>query len=110
MERVQAHEQALTARCLDALARVPGVTIYGPLNPELKGAVVAFNVNELHPHDGAALLDQRGIAVRAGHHCAQPLMKRLGIAGTLRASFSVYSTPQDVQRLADAVATLRGEL
>ena len=59
---------------------------------ELKGAVVAFNVEGLHPHDGAALLDQRGIAVRAGHHCAQPLMKRLGIVGTLRASFSVYNT------------------
>src|SRR5258706_11813820 len=110
MERVQAHEQALTARCLDALARVPGVTIYGPLNPELKGAVVAFNVNELHPHDGAALLDQRGIAVRAGHHCAQPLMKRLGLVGTLRASFSVHTTAAEVDRLAEAVTALPREL
>jgi cysteine desulfurase/selenocysteine lyase len=110
MERVQAHEQALTARCLDALARVPGVTIYGPLNPELKGAVVAFNVNELHPHDGAALLDQRGIAVRAGHHCAQPLMKRLGLVGTLRASFSVHTTAAEVDRLAEAVTALPSEL
>ena len=110
MERVQAHEQALTARCLDALARVPGVTLYGPLNPELKGAVVAFNVNELHPHDGAALLDQRGIAVRAGHHCAQPLMKRLGLVGTLRASFSVHTTAAEVDRLAEAVSALPSEL
>jgi cysteine desulfurase/selenocysteine lyase len=110
MERVQAHEQALTARCLEALGRVPGVTVYGPLNPELKGAVVAFNVNELHPHDGAALLDQRGIAVRAGHHCAQPLMKRLGLVGTLRASFSVHTTAAEVDRLAEAVTALPSEL
>jgi cysteine desulfurase/selenocysteine lyase len=110
MERVHAHEQALTAQGLEALARIPGVTIYGPMNAELKAAVVAFNVDGLHPHDGAALLDQRGIAVRAGHHCAQPLMKRLGIIGTLRASFSVYNTTEDVERLADAVAHLTDDL
>ena len=110
MECVHAHEQALTARCLDALARIPGVSVYGPPNAELKGAVVAFNVDGLHPHDGAALLDQRGIAVRAGHHCAQPLMRRLGIAGTLRASFSVHTTDAEIDRLADAVAAIRDEL
>ncbi|MGH7373398.1 MAG: aminotransferase class V-fold PLP-dependent enzyme [Candidatus Rokuibacteriota bacterium] len=110
MSQVAAHEQALTAVALEALAPIPGVTLYGPRNPGMKGAVVAFNVEGLHPHDGAALLDQRGIAVRAGHHCAQPLMKRLGIVGTLRASFSVYNTAEDVQRLAEAVAALRGEL
>jgi cysteine desulfurase/selenocysteine lyase len=110
MERVAAHERYLTGRCLDALARIPGVTIYGPRNPEIKGAVVAFNVDGIHPHDGAAILDERGIAVRAGHHCAQPLMKRLGIAGTLRASFSVYNTPAEVERLAEAVKDLRGAL
>jgi cysteine desulfurase/selenocysteine lyase len=110
MERVAAHERDLTARCLDALARIDGVTIYGPRNPEIKGAVVAFNVEGIHPHDGAALLDERGIAVRAGHHCAQPLMKHFGIAGTLRASFSVYNTPAEVERLAEAVMSLRGAL
>jgi len=110
MERVAAHERDLTARCLDALARIDGVTIYGPRNPEIKGAVVAFNVEGLHPHDGAALLDEHGIAVRAGHHCAQPLMKHFGIAGTLRASFSVYNTPAEVERLAEAVTSLRGAL
>jgi cysteine desulfurase / selenocysteine lyase len=110
MAQVSAHEQALTASTMDALARIPGVSLYGPTNPEMKGAVVAFNVDGIHPHDGAALLDQHGIAVRAGHHCAQPLMKRLGVAGTMRASFGVYSTALDVQRLADAVTTLRGEL
>jgi len=110
MSQVSAHEQALTAATMEALARIPGVTLYGPRNPEMKGAVVAFNVDGIHPHDGAALLDQRGIAVRAGHHCAQPLMKRLGVAGTLRASFSVYNVAEEVARLADAVARLRAEL
>jgi len=110
MERVSAHERALTGQCLEALARIPDVTLYGPMNPEVRGAVVAFNVHGLHPHDGAALLDQRGIAVRAGHHCAQPLMKRLGIVGTLRASFSVHNTAVDVERLAQAVGALRDEL
>ncbi|HEY7652928.1 MAG TPA: cysteine desulfurase [Methylomirabilota bacterium] len=109
MSEVSAHEQALTAAAMEALARIPGVTLYGPRNPEMKGAVVAFNVEGFHPHDGAALLDQHGIAVRAGHHCAQPLMKRLGIVGTLRASFSVHNTGDEIQRLADAVAGLRGE-
>jgi cysteine desulfurase/selenocysteine lyase len=110
MAQVSAHEQALTALAMEALGRIPGVSLYGPANPEMKGAVVAFNVEGIHPHDGAAALDQHGIAVRAGHHCAQPLMKRLGIVGTLRASFSVYSTALDVQRLADGVAGICGEL
>ena len=110
MDRVAAHERELTARCLDGLIRVPGVTIYGPRNPEIKGAVVAFAVDGLHPHDGAAILDEQGIAVRAGHHCAQPLMKRLGIVGTLRASFSVYNTAAEIERLVAAVKGLRGAL
>jgi cysteine desulfurase/selenocysteine lyase len=110
MSQVSAHERSLTAATMEALARIPGVTLYGPRNPEMKGAVVAFNMEGIHPHDGAALLDQHGIAVRAGHHCAQPLMKRLGIAGTMRASFSVHSTADEIQRLAEAVATLRAEL
>jgi cysteine desulfurase / selenocysteine lyase len=110
MDQVAAHERELVGLALDRLAAVPHVAIYGPLNPELKGAVLAFNVEGLHPHDAAALLDQSGIAVRAGHHCAQPLMRRLGVAGTLRASFSVHSTPEDVDRLAAAVRALRDEL
>jgi cysteine desulfurase/selenocysteine lyase len=110
MARVAAHEQVITAQCLDALAAIDGVTVYGPQNPEIKGAVVAFNVDGIHPHDGAALLDQRGIAVRAGHHCAQPLMKRLGITGTLRASFSVYTSQSDIDQLATAVAAIERDL
>ena len=110
MPRVTVHEQELTRRAQDALAAIPGVTVYGPPSGERRGAVVAFNVEGIHPHDGAAVLDEAGIAVRAGHHCAQPLMKRLGIAGTLRASFSVYNTAAEVERLARAVATLPAQL
>jgi len=110
MERVTAYERELTQKCLDALSALPAITVYGPRHAEEKGAVVAFNIEGLHPHDGAALLDQSGIAVRAGHHCAQPLMRRLGIVGTLRASFSVYNTAADVEHLAEALGSIDREL
>jgi cysteine desulfurase/selenocysteine lyase len=110
MSRVSEHERALTARALEALAPLEDVTIYGPRDPAIKGAVVAFNVAGLHPHDAAALLDGEGIAVRAGHHCAQPLMRRLGIVGTIRASFSVYTSCDEIERLARVVARLRSML
>lgn len=106
MGHVASHEQALCRLALDRLGRNRELTLYGPRNAELRGAVVAFNVRGLHPHDVAALLDQEGIAVRAGHHCAMPLMRRLGVAGTVRASFSVYSTPADVERLGAALEGL----
>ena len=110
MPRVTAHEQELTRLAQEALAALPGVTLYGPPPGERRGAVVAFNVEGIHPHDGAAILDEAGIAVRAGHHCAQPLMKRLGIVGTLRASFCVHSIQAEVERLARAVSTLQAQL
>lgn len=110
MERVAAHERELTRLTLDRLGAIEGVTLYGPRNPEIKGAVVAFNVADLHPHDAAALLDESGIAVRAGHHCAMPLMRWLGIVGTLRASFSVYTSPDEIEVLADRVAALHSVL
>jgi cysteine desulfurase/selenocysteine lyase len=106
MERVAAHERELTRLTLERLGAIEGVTLYGPRNPEIKGAVVAFNVADLHPHDAAALLDEEGIAVRAGHHCAMPLMRWLGLVGTLRASFSVYTSPEEIELLADRVAAL----
>lgn len=110
MERVLAHEQELTGLCLDRLEALDDVTLYGPRNPEVRGAVVAFNVRGLHPHDGAALLDQDGIAVRAGHHCAMPLMRKLGIVGTLRASFSVFNTADEIDLLARSVSNLKLQL
>lgn len=110
MSRVSEHERALARATLEALTAIPDVTVYGPRNPAIKGAVVAFNVAGLHPHDAAALLDAEGVAVRAGHHCAQPLMRRLGVVGTVRASFSVYTSPEEVARLARAVSSLQSML
>jgi len=106
METVASHEQALCRLTLELLGKNGDVTIYGPRNPEIKGAVVAFNVRGLHPHDVAHLLDQEGIAVRAGHHCAMPLMRRLGVVGTLRASFSVHTTPGEIEHLARSLSNL----
>ena len=102
--------RALTEQALGELAALPGVTVYGPRGVTERGAVVAFSVAGLHPHDVAALLDAEGIAVRAGHHCAQPLMRRLGVVGTARASFSVFNSPEEVSALARAVAGLESAL
>lgn len=110
MERVAEHEAALARAAVEQLGAIPGVTVYGPQADVARGAVVAFTVEGLHPHDVAALLDQQGIAVRAGHHCAQPLMRWCGVVGTARASFSVYSSSEEVAVLAHALAALRTRL
>ena len=110
MDRVAEHERALTRQTLEGLARLPGVTVYGPPLPAERGAVVSFAVDGLHPHDVAALLDGEGIAVRAGHHCAMPLMRRLGVVGTSRATFSVFNSPDEVSLLLATVAGLRSAL
>jgi cysteine desulfurase/selenocysteine lyase len=110
MEAVAEHARDQARRAVDALRAVPGVTVYGPGPDRPRGAVVAFSVAGLHPHDVAALLDAEGIAVRAGHHCAQPLMRRLGIVGTARASFSVFTSPEEVALLASTVAGLSAAL
>jgi cysteine desulfurase/selenocysteine lyase len=110
MERVAEHEGALAARAVAGLAALPGVRVFGPPAGQPRGAVVAFAVEGLHPHDVAALLDAEGIAVRAGHHCAMPLMRRLGVVGTSRASFSVYNAPHEIDLLVEAVAGLRAKL
>jgi len=95
---------------MKGLATVPGVHVFGPPAGQPRGAVVAFTVDGLHPHDVAALLDAEGIAVRAGHHCAMPLMRCLGVVGTSRASFSVFNSPDEVDLLVDSVAGLRTKL
>ena len=110
MDRVAEHERALARQTVEQLAAIPGVTVYGPPASVERGAVVAFSVDGLHPHDVAALLDAEGIAVRAGHHCAQPLMRWCGVVGTARASFSVYSSPEDISLLSNAVGALRAKL
>ena len=102
LDRVEAHEKGLTRYCMDELRTIDGVTIYGPEEPH--DAVVSFNVGGIHHLDIGTLLDRLGIAVRTGHHCAQPLMDRLGISGTVRASFAMYNTKEEIDAL---VAGLR---
>jgi cysteine desulfurase/selenocysteine lyase len=82
---------------------VPDSTIYGPADPEQKGGVVAFNVGDVHAHDVGTVLDSQGVAIRAGHHCAKPLMRRLGVAATGRASFYLYNSEEDVDALVESL-------
>ncbi len=102
MDAVHEHERELTAYALEALSEVDGLTLYGP-PAEQRGGVLSFNLAGIHPHDVASILDREGIAVRAGHHCAQPLMDCLGVHATTRASFYVYNTQDEVDRLVKAL-------
>ena len=104
MNAIRIHGLALAERAREELLRIKGVTLYGPQAREARGPLVSFNCEGVHPHDLAAALDQEGIAIRAGHHCAQPLMRRLGIAGTARASFYLYNTESDLKRFVEGVA------
>jgi cysteine desulfurase/selenocysteine lyase len=106
LEAVYAHEHALVAYALDALAEVPGLTIYGPA-AEHRGSLVSFALDGVHPHDVAELLNRRNICVRAGHHCAQPLMRRLGVSATTRASFAAHTTRADIEALVDGLHEVR---
>jgi cysteine desulfurase / selenocysteine lyase len=100
MEHVRAHERELTGYALETIQReLPHLTLYGPLDADRRGGVVPFNFPDIHPHDVAQILDRFGIAVRAGHHCTMPLHERLDVAATARASFSVYSTRDDIDAL-----------
>ena len=104
MDAVREHEQDLVGYALDRLGDVPGLTVFGPPEAEGRGAVVSFALDHAHPHDIADILGRQGVCVRAGHHCAQPLMKRLGVGATTRASFAVHNQREDVDRLVDALA------
>ncbi|HDJ96676.1 MAG TPA: cysteine desulfurase [Candidatus Aenigmarchaeota archaeon] len=95
MENVREHEKELTEYALKKM-KIENIDIYGPLDVKIRGGVISFNVKDLSPHDVAALLDEHGIAVRSGHHCAQPLMRRLGVKGTARASFYIYNTKEEI--------------
>ena len=103
MDEVRNHERELTAYALDRLIDLPGLTLYGPLDPDLRGGVVSFGLDGIHPHDIGQVLDGRGIAIRAGHHCAQPVMQRLDVPATARASFYLYNTREEVDALEAAV-------
>ena len=102
MENVAAHEHELIEYALERLAEIPGVKVFGPA-ADHKGGVAAFTLEGVHPHDVAQIVDMDGVAVRAGHHCAQPLHEKFGIPATTRASFYIYSTPNDVDRLVDGI-------
>lgn len=99
LDAIEAHEQALMRYCMEQLQTIDGMKIYGPQSSIAKDAVVSFNVGNIHHLDLGTLLDRLGIAVRTGHHCAQPLMERLGIQGTVRASFALYNTKEEIDAL-----------
>jgi cysteine desulfurase/selenocysteine lyase len=103
IDRVRAHEQALTAYMLERLATVPGLRVAGPPEAERRGGLASFTIEGIHPHDVAELADRGGVCIRAGHHCAQPLMRCLGVGATARASVGVYNEPSDIDALVDAL-------
>lgn len=105
-DAIGAHEDALTAHALKALGSVPGLKVIGTA-PQ-RGGVISFTMADVHPHDIATLLDRNGIAVRAGHHCAEPLMRRMGVTATARASFGIYTTPEEIDILATTLEQIRG--
>jgi cysteine desulfurase / selenocysteine lyase len=104
---VLAHERDLVSYACARLEQIPDVVIYGPHDPEKRSGVVSFTVGDVHPHDLATILDAEGIAIRAGHHCTQPLMRRLGVAATARASFYLYNTRADVDALVAGIQYAR---
>jgi cysteine desulfurase / selenocysteine lyase len=106
LEAIEEHEHELTAYALERLADLPGVITYGP-PAERRAGIISFNVEGIHPHDVAQVLDSEGVAIRAGHHCCQPLMTRLGVAATNRASFYLYTVPDEIDRLVDGLHKAR---
>ena len=107
MDAVRAHEMDVTAYALERLSEVPDLTIYGPMDPEVRGGAVSFTLADIHPHDLATILDQSAVTVRAGHHCAKPLMKVLDVPATARASFYVYNERREVDLLIEALHEAR---
>jgi cysteine desulfurase/selenocysteine lyase len=103
MARVRAHERLLTEYMLESLARVPALRVVGPPEADARGGLASFTIEGIHPHDVAELVDRGGVCIRAGHHCAQPLMRCLGVGATARASVGVYNDPSDVDALIDAL-------
>jgi cysteine desulfurase/selenocysteine lyase len=107
MDTVRAHEAELTAYALERLPEVAGISIFGTPDIDKRGGAVSFAIDGIHPHDVAELCGRENVCIRAGHHCAQPLMRHLGVAATARASFHVYNNREDVDRLVEALQTAR---
>ncbi|CEG28440.1 cysteine desulfurase SufS [Bacillus sp. B-jedd] len=103
MDNIEAHDRRLGAYALDKMSKIEGMSIYGPRNPEQRTGIVTFNIADVHPHDVATVLDAEGIAVRAGHHCAQVLMRWLKASATARASMYLYNTEEDIDRLVEGL-------
>jgi cysteine desulfurase / selenocysteine lyase len=107
MDAVREHGREIAAYALDRVGGLDDVTVYGPADVDVRGGALAFNIEGAHPHDVSEILGREGVCIRAGHHCAQPLMRRLGVPATGRASFAVHTTREDVDRLVDALGSVR---
>jgi cysteine desulfurase/selenocysteine lyase len=107
MDNVAKHEHELTKNLLAGLASISGVDVIGPLDLKDRGGVVSFTVDGVHPHDVGQVLDQYGIAVRTGHHCAWPLMRKLNLVGTTRASFHIYNNIDDINQLISGIEKVK---
>ncbi len=105
-DAIAAHEHELAAYALDRLGEVEGITLYGP-PADRRAGIVSFNIDGIHPHDVAQILDMQGVAIRAGHHCCQPLMQKLGVAATNRASFYLYTVQEEIDQLVEGLHTVR---
>ncbi|EAH1511420.1 cysteine desulfurase [Listeria monocytogenes] len=103
LENIHAHEQALASYAMEEMGKIEGITIYGPKDASKRCGLVTFNLEGAHPHDIATILDEDGVAIRAGHHCAQPLMKWLDVSSTARASFYIYNTKEEIDALIDGL-------
>lgn len=107
LDEIEKHEHELAAYAMERLSEIDGLSIYGPADPGKRAGIVTFNINDVHPHDVATVLDMNGIAVRAGHHCAQPLMKWLKVTATARASFYMYNDKSDIDQLTEGLRTAK---
>ncbi|ALS79221.1 MULTISPECIES: cysteine desulfurase [Planococcus] len=107
LDEIEKHEHQMAAYAMEKMSLIEGLAIYGPTDPQKRAGIVTFNLNDVHPHDVATVLDMSGIAVRAGHHCAQPLMKWLEVSATARASFYLYNSESDVDRLVEGLRSAK---
>lgn len=107
LDEIEKHEHHMAAIAMDKMSAIEGLEIYGPKDPAKRAGIVTFNLKEVHPHDVATVLDMSGIAVRAGHHCAQPLMKWLDVTATARASFYIYNDESDIDRLVEGLRSAK---
>jgi cysteine desulfurase/selenocysteine lyase len=107
MDKIREHEKILVEYALDKLQEIKGLTIYGPKNSEIRGGVISFNIKDVHAHDVASILDQEGIQIRAGHHCAKLVMKRFDVPAMARASFYIYNCYEDIDRLYEGLMLVK---